>query len=102
MMNCDIEKRLCSGIRSLDKLRFKAAGSRTGSITVSIEELNAIRWETDASRQELERLRGVIRKYFKLKDKLGVGPWFYDVTAEVNLRQKAEAALRDEVKERGQ
>lgn len=48
-MDDDIEKRLCSGIRALDKLRFKAAGSRTGSITVSIEELNAIRAEIETS-----------------------------------------------------
>ena len=46
-MNDDIAQRLCSGIKSLDKLRFKAAGSRTGCIMVSIEELNAIRTEIE-------------------------------------------------------
>ena len=51
-MENDIEKRLCSGIKTLDSLRFKAAGSRTGCITVSIEELNAVR-------EEIEETQGV-------------------------------------------
>ena len=41
----DMEEKLCSGIKSLDTLRFRAAGSGTGCISVSIEELNAIRDE---------------------------------------------------------
>jgi len=53
-MKDDINKRLCSGIKSLDKLGFKAAGSRTGCIGVSIEELNAIRTEMEAQ-QPVER-----------------------------------------------
>ena len=48
-MEEDFNKILCSGVRSLDKLRFKAAGSRAGSISVSIEELNAIRTEIESN-----------------------------------------------------
>ena len=48
-MEEDFNKTLCSGVRSLDKLRFKAAGSSYGSISVSIEELNAVRTELESN-----------------------------------------------------
>jgi len=48
MTKDDMVKKPYSGIKSLDKLRFKAAMSRSGCITVSIEELNTIKEEVAA------------------------------------------------------